>query len=88
MCVFACLCFLHLCVCVIMYGCRYVGLLVGGIRWHLEDLWKDADAFGSIWEAFEKCLEKHLGAFELLGAFESMGDTLGSIRRHGRTGTI
>ena len=53
-CVFACLCvFLHqcvcvcVCVCVIMYGCRYVGLLVGGIRWHLEDIWKDVDAFGS-----------------------------------------
>ena len=51
LCAFACLrvCVFctSVCVCVIMYGCRYVGLLVGGIRWHLEDIWKDADAFGS-----------------------------------------
>ena len=48
-CLFACLrdCVFCTCVCVIMYGCRYVSLLVGGIRWHLEDIWKDADAFGS-----------------------------------------
>ena len=47
LCVFVCVFVFFALVCVIMYGCRYVGLLVGGIRWHLEDIWKDVDAFGS-----------------------------------------
>ena len=36
--------------------CRFVGLFVGGIRWHLEDIWKDSDVFGKHLKAFKRSI--------------------------------
>ena len=67
--------------------CRFVGLFVDGIRWHLEDIQKDSDAFwerfGKHFNAFKRSIWEHSIFWEHLKAW---GGHLGAFKQLGAFG--